>query len=205
MEKFFGDIFLQATEIFTLIIGLSGVLFSLLLLFVPRMFKSTGSVLNRSVDIDSKITQFIDKDIPTEHLIYRYNILSGVFLIVASAYILVFLFYRLDIDGFLKVFFADGKFDTADEILVSSMALVGKFAGVIGLLIGSILLFSPDQMRQIEKRVDTWFVTKPLWDKLERSFDNVDAVVIRRPIIFGVIGLVTSMLLTVLSVKNLLT
>ena len=205
MEKFFGDIFLQAIEIFTLIVGLSGVIFSLLLLFVPRMFKSTGTVLNRSVDIDSKITQFIDKDIRTDHLIYRYNILSGAFLIVASAYILVFLFYRFDVDGFLKVFFADGKFDTADEILVSSLALVGKFAGVIGLLIGSILLFSPDQMRQIEKRVDTWFATKPLWDKLDRPFDNVDALVIRRPIIFGIIGLTTSVLLTFLSVKNILT
>lgn len=205
MEKFFGDIILQAMEVFTLIVGLSGVLFSLLLLFVPQMFKTTGNILNRSVDIDTKITQLIDKDIPTDHLIYRYNILSGVFLIVASAYILVFLFYRLDVDGFLKVFFADGKFDTADEILISSMALVGKIAGVIGLLIGSILLFSPDQMRQIEKRVDTWFATKPLWDKLDRPFDNVDSLVIRRPTIFGVIGLITSALLTFLSVKNLLT
>ena len=205
MEKFFGDIFLQAIEIFTLIVGLSGVIFSLLLLFVPKMFKSTGTVLNRSVDIDTKITQFIDKDIRTDHLIYRYNILSGAFLIVASAYILVFLFYRFDVDGFLKVFFADGKYDTADEILVSSLALVGKIASVIGLLIGSILLFSPDQMRQIEKRVDTWFATKPLWDKLDRPFDNVDALVIRRPIIFGIIGLTTSVLLTFLSVKNILT
>lgn len=205
MEKFFGEIFLQAIEIFTLVVGAAGVILSLLLLFVPQMFKTTGTILNRSVDIDSKITQFIDKDIPTDHLIYRYNIISGVCLIVASAFMLVFLYYRLDVEGFLKVFFADGKFNTSDEILVSTMALIGKIAGVIGLLIGSILLFSPDQMRQIEKRVDTWFATKPLWDKLDRPFDNVDALVIRRPTIFGIIGLVTSIFLTFLSVKNLLT
>ncbi len=160
--------------------------------------------MNRAVDIDSKITHFVDRDIPTDNLIYRHNIISGVCLMVASAFILVFLFYRLDVDGFLKVFFADREFNTIDEILFSSMALIGKIAGVIGMLIGSILLFSPEQMRQIEKRVDTWFVTKPLWDKLDRPFENVDALVFRRPTVFGIIGLVTSLFLTFLAVKNLL-
>jgi hypothetical protein len=204
MEKFFGEIFLQAIEIFTLVVGAIGVFLSLLLLLAPLRFKKTGAILNRAVDIDSKITHFVDRDIPTDNLIYRHNIISGVCLMVASAFILVFLFYRLDVDGFLKVFFADREFNTIDEILFSSMALIGKIAGVIGMLIGSILLFSPEQMRQIEKRVDTWFATKPLWDKLDRPFENVDALVFRRPTVFGIIGLVTSLFLTFLAVKNLL-
>ena len=204
MEKFFSEIFLQAIEIFTLVIGIVGVLLSVMLLLMPQRLKNTATILNRSVDIDSKFTQFIDRDIPTGNLIYRHNIVSGVCLIVTSAFVLVFLFYRLDVNGFLKVFFADGKFNTTDEILFSTMALIAKIAGVIGMLIGSILLFSPDQMRQIEKRVDTWFATKPLWDKLDRPFENVDALVFRRPTVFGIIGLVTSALLTFLAVKNIL-
>ena len=204
MEKFFGEIFLQAIEIFTLVVGALGVFLSLLLLLVPQRLKKTGMILNRSVDIESKITHFIDRDIPTDNLFYRHNIISGVCLIVSSAFILVFLFYRLDVEGFLRVFFADGKFNTTDEILFSTMALIGKIAGVIGMLIGSILLFSPEQMRQIEKRVDTWFATKPLWDKLDRPFESVDALVFRRPTFFGIIGLVTSLFLTFLAIKNLL-
>lgn len=204
MEKFFGDIFLQAIEVVSLVIGVVGVILSLMLLLAPHMLKKTATILNRSVDIESKITKVIDRDIPIDNLIYRHNILSGVGLIVASAFVLVFLFYRLDVSGFLKVFFADGTFNTTDEILFSTMALVAKIAGIIGIMIGSILLFSPDQMRQIEKRLDTWFATKPLWDKLDRPFDNVDALVFRRPTIFGILGLVTSAFLTFLSIKNLL-
>jgi hypothetical protein len=204
MEKFFSEIFLQAIEIITLVIGVVGVLLSLMLLFAPQLLKKAGAILNRSVDIDSKITQVIDRDIPIDNLIYRHNIISGVCLIVASAFVLVFLFYRLDVNGFLKVFFADGQFNTTDEIIFSTMALIAKIASVIGIMIGSILLFSPDQMRQIEKRLDTWFATKPLWDKLDRPFNNVDALVFRRPTVFGILGLVTSAFLTFLAVKNLL-
>ena len=204
MEKFFGDIFLQAIEIFTLVIGAVGILLSGLLLLVPHKLKNTVTVFNRSVDIDSKITQFIDKDIPTDNLIYRHNIVSGACLIVASAFILVFLFYRLDVEGFLKVFFTDGKFNTVNEIIISTMALIGKIAGVIGMLIGSVLLFSPEQMRQIEKKLDTWFTTKPLWDRLDRPIENVDALVFRRPTVFGILGLVTSVFLTFLAIKNII-
>ena len=205
MVTFFGDILLQAIEIATLVIGVFGILLSLLLLFVPQVLMKTGKILNRSVDIDTKITQVIDRNIPTDVLFYRHNVVSGVCLIVASAFILIFLFYRLDVESFMKVFFAEGQFNTADEILFSTMALIGKVAGAIGLFIGSILLFNPDLMRKIEKRVDTWFATKPLWDKLDCSYETVDTLVFRRPTLFGIIGLLTSILLTFLAVKNLLT
>ena len=104
----------------------------------------------------------------------------------------------------MQVFFVGGKFNTADEILFSAMALIGKVAGMIGLLIGSILLFNPDLMRKIEKKVDTWFATKPFWDKLDFSYGNVDTLVFRRPTLFGIVGLFTSTLLTFLAIKNLL-
>ena len=39
MEKFFSEIFLQAIEIFTLVIGIVGVLLSVMLLLVPQSSK----------------------------------------------------------------------------------------------------------------------------------------------------------------------
>ena len=78
MVTFFGDMILQAIEIVTLVIGVFGILLSLLLLLiVPQVLKNTGTILNRSVDIDTKITQFIDRDIPTDALFYRHNVVSG--------------------------------------------------------------------------------------------------------------------------------
>ena len=204
MVTFFGNIFLQAIEIVTLVIGVVGVLLSLLLLLLPQVLRKTATALNHTVDIDTKISRFIDRDIRTENLIYRHNITSGVCMIVTSAFILVFLFYRLDVDGFMKVFFAESGYSTTDEIIITSMALIAKIAAVIGMLIGSILLFSPELMRKFEKRLDTWFATKPFWDKLDRTHLNVDSLVFRWPTLFGIIGLLTSALLTFLSVRNLL-
>lgn len=204
MAQFFGEIFLQAIAIFTLFTGITGVIVSLLLLLAPRAFRSLGNFLNRSIDFDGKIVRLVDRDIPTDNLVYRHNIVSGAGLIVGSAFILVFMFYRLDVQGFVSVFFAGGKFTLSSEILISAMALVWKIAGVVGMLIGSILLFNPEQMRKIEKRLDTWFTTQPMWDKLDHSHPDVDALVSRRPIVFGSIGLVSSAILTFLAVKNLI-
>ena len=36
----------------------------------------------------------------------------------------------------------------------------GKIAGILGIIIGSILLFSSEQLRVIEGRLNTWFSTQ---------------------------------------------
>ena len=53
--EIFWEIFLQAVEIFTLVVGILGVTLSLLLLFAPRFFKSLSEKLNRFVDVDTMI------------------------------------------------------------------------------------------------------------------------------------------------------
>jgi hypothetical protein len=52
--------------------------------------------------------------------------------------------------------------------------------------------------------MDTWFATQPMLVKLDRSYPSVDNLVYRRPIIFGALGLFTSVLLTFLTVNNLI-
>jgi hypothetical protein len=52
--------------------------------------------------------------------------------------------------------------------------------------------------------MDTWFATQPMLEKLNRSYSSVDNLVYRRPIIFGALGLFTSVLLTFLTVNNLI-
>ncbi len=67
-----------------------------------------------------------------------------------------------------------------------------------------ILVCRPAKMQQIERRMDTWFATQPMLEKLDRSYPSVDTLVYRRPIIFGTLGLFTSVLLTFLAVNNLI-
>jgi hypothetical protein len=121
-----------------------------------------------------------------------------------AVFVLLFLFFRFDVEGLVSVFFGNDKFKVAYEILITTMALLGKVAGAVGLLIGVILVCRPARMQQIERRMDTWFATQPMWEKLDRSHSSVDTLANRRPIIFGAIGFFTSVLLTFLAVNNLI-
>ena len=204
MENFFWTIFLQALEIFTLVVGIGGMVLSTLLLFAPRLLNRIGESLNRSIDIDKKISRLVDRSIPTAAFFYRHNIISGVCLIIGAAFVLLFLFFRLDVVGLVSAFFGNDTFRVTYEILITTMALLGKVAGAVGLLIGVILLCRPAKMQEIERRMDTWFTTQFMWEKLDRSHPTVDTLVYQRPIIFGAIGLFTSVLLTFLAVNNLI-
>jgi len=204
MENFCWAICLQALEIFTLVVGIVGMVLSTLLLLAPRLLNRIGESLNRSIEVDKKISRLLDRSIPTAAFFYRHNIISGVCLIVGAVFVLLFLFFRLDVDGLVSVFFGNDKFKVAYDILITTMALLGKVAGAAGLLIGMILVSRPVKMQQIEKRMDIWFATQPMWEKLDCFHPSVDTLVFRRPIIFGAIGLFTSVVLTFLVVNNLI-
>jgi hypothetical protein len=71
--EIFWDIVIHTVEILTLLFGVLGMAFSLLLLFSPRMTKSLSSYFNRSISLESKIN-FLDMDIPTEAFIYSHHV-----------------------------------------------------------------------------------------------------------------------------------
>lgn len=200
----FWEMGLQAVEIFTLVVGLLGIILSLLLLFDAQKIQQLGKRFNQYIDLDGKFRKMIDRNISSEGLFYKHNILAGVCLIVGSAFILVFLFYRLDVQSILIALFGRGNFNTITDIVISTMALVGKLAGIVGILLGSVLLFDPEQLKNIEKRLNIWFATEPMLAKLEQSHPDVDAFVYQKPVLCGIIGLTTSILLTYLALGNIL-
>ena len=202
--KIFWEMGLQAVEIFTLVVGLLGIILSLLLLFDPQKIQQLGKRFNQYIDIDAKFRKMIDRNISSDGIFYTHNILAGICLIVGSAFILVFLFYRLDVQSILVALFGRGNFNAVTDIVISAMALVGKLAGIVGILIGSILLFDPDQLKRIEKRLNIWLATEPMIEKLEQAHPDVDAFVYQRPVLCGIIGLTTSILLTYLALGNIL-
>lgn len=198
------EICLQTVEIFALVVAILGVLLSLLLLFAPQFIRSLSKTLNRHVDVDTKVLSIADKEIRTEGLIYDHNIITGTCFIIGSAFILIFLYYRLDVKSLASLFAGYSKSATISEVIVGAMALVGKLTGIVGIIIGSVLLFSPEQLRFIEGRLNTWFSTQSMVDRLDRTYQDVDAVVFQKPIAFGIIGLIPSVVLLYLAIRNLL-
>ena len=200
---FFWEIALQTVGILALIFGILGIAFSLLLLISPNITKKISNVFNRYIDVDKKVS-YLDKGIQTESIIYKHHVITGGCLIVGSGFILIFLMFKLDVANFVNIFFSSQKFASINEIILSSMAIIGKIVGVAGIIIGSILLFSPGKMKKIEKKVNTWFSTQHMISKLDETHHDIDTFIYQHAVLFGLTGLITSIFLTVLATVNML-
>ncbi|MBT8373704.1 MAG: hypothetical protein KJN80_02200 [Deltaproteobacteria bacterium] len=203
MMDFFWEIALQTVSILALIFGILGIAFSLLLLISPNITRKISKVFNRSVDLDKKVS-YLDKDIQTESIIYKYHVIAGISLIIGSGFILMFLVFKLDIATFANIFFSSQKYALINEIILNSFAIIGKLVGATGILIGFILLFSPGKMKKLEKKVNTWFSTQNMVSKLDENHHDIDTFIYRHAILFGLTGLITSIFLTFLATVNLL-
>ena len=189
------DICITSAEILMMIFGMIGAAVSLLLILSPESVKAAGDWLDTKVNLDKKITYYLNLYIPTDRFAYRHNIFFGLALITGSLVVLIFLFFQLDIMRYN---------DVLDEVLVNSLALVGKIVGFAGIVLGFFLLFVPEKMKTIENKMNTWFDTQPLVDKLNKSYRDVDSIFFRHPIVFGIAGMISSIILIALSMKALL-
>jgi hypothetical protein len=201
--RFFWEIGLQSIEILTLIFGILGMTVSLLLLYSPSVVRDLSAVFNRSVDLDRKIS-FLDRSISTDKLIYEHPVLFGVFMALGSAFALVFFFFKLDVAHFSRVVFASSGSNVGAEMFFDFLAMLGKIACVFGFGLGCVLAMAPKRIRRLESKLNSWFETGPLMEKLEKPRHGFDTFLFRHSRFFGFLGAAVSGLLIVLSVLNLL-
>jgi hypothetical protein len=201
--EIFWDIALHTVEILTLLFGILGMAFSLLLLLSPRLTKSLGSFFNRSISVEPKIN-LLDRDIPTEALIYSHHIIFGLCLAAGSIFALIFFFFNIDLANFAKVFLGSSKYFMTFEVFFIFFAWVARLACILGLVFGLLLLFAPGKMRAIEGKVNTWFETRTFFEKLDRGGPDLDVLFFRHPFFFGMAGAIISFLIITLATVNLL-
>jgi hypothetical protein len=201
--EIFWDIALHTVEILTLLFGILGMAFSLLLLISPRLTKSLGSFFNRSISVESKMN-LLDKDIPTEALIYSHHIIFGLCLVAGSIFALIFFFFNIDLSNFAKVFLGSRKYFMTLEVVFIFFAWVARLACILGLVSGLLLLFAPAKMRAVDSKVNTWFETRAIFEKLDRSGPELDVLFFHHPFFFGMIGAILSFLIITLAIVNLL-
>jgi protein-S-isoprenylcysteine O-methyltransferase Ste14 len=199
----FWDIGLHTIEILTLLFGVLGMAFSLLLLISPRLTKSAGNFFNRSINVEPKIN-ILDKDIKTETLIYGHHIVFGLCLVAGSVFAFIFFFFNLDISNFASVFIVSGKYFVIFEIIFYAFAWIAKIACILGIVFGGFLLFAPDKMRNLDQKVNIWFETRGIFAKLDQTGPELDVFLFRHPFFFGLTGVLVSFLIITLSVVNLL-
>jgi hypothetical protein len=194
---------LQVVEILTLVFGILGVTFSLLLMYSPNLTKSISGVFNRYVDLDDKVT-YLDKDIRIDSFFYSHNMVFGTCLVAGSVFSLIFFFFKLDVSSFANVFFVSNRHLSTNEMIFSAVSWIGKVACFFGIFVGTMLVLAPNKMRQIETKLNFWFETRHVFDKLDDSKRELDTIFFRRPMFFGALGLIVSLFIIVLSILNLL-
>lgn len=201
--EIFWDIALHTVEILTLLFGVLGMAFSLLLLFSPRLTKTLGSFFNRNINVEPKVS-ILDKDIETETLIYGHHIIFGLCMVAGSVFAFIFFVFDLDISNFANVFIVSRKYFMVLEIVFYAFAWVARVACILGMIFGGFILFAPDKMRRIEGKVNIWFETQGIFDKLDYTRPELDAFFFRHPFFFGLAGALISFLIITLSIANLL-
>ena len=201
--EIFWEIGLHTVEILTLLFGVLGMAFSLLLLISPRLTKSAGNFFNRSINVEPKIN-ILDKDIKTETLIYGHHVVFGLCMVAGSVFAFIFFFFDMNIANFANVFLVSGKYFVIFEIVFYAFAWIAKIACILGIVFGGFLLFAPDKMRKVDQKVNIWFETRGIFAKLDQTGPELDVFLFRHPFFFGLTGALVSFLIITLSIVNLL-
>ena len=201
--EIFWEIGIQTIEILTLVFGIMGMTLSLMMVFSPHLTQTLSNTLNRSIDVDKRL-EYLDKDIQISDFFYSHHITVGLILVAGSAFSLFFLFFSLDVSKFAGIFFGSQSDLFAAELVLSTVSWIGKVGCLAGLAVGLLMAFKPDLMKGMESRLDSWFETKPILDKLDKSSYDTDSFFFRHPVAVGLIGAVISFFLISLSIINLL-
>lgn len=197
------EISLNTIEILTLVFGILGMTLSLMLLFAPRAAQNLSSIFNRSLDVERQLG-FLDKDIPTENLIYDHPLLLGGVLLAGSGFAFLFFQFKFDPISFAQIFFGERQPTVLGEILFQTIAWVGRVVCLFGMAAGLVLILAPAKLRMVEQRLNRWIETRVLIDRINRPVKSLDMVFFRYPIFFGLVAGSISSLLIVLSIMNLL-
>ncbi len=197
-----AEICFQALAIFILVLAITGLAISFLLLISPTKAQSISKLFDQKITVEKKIN-YLDKSIGTDKLTYQHNIPFGIGLIAGSVFVLIFLFFKLDVIKVVKIFSAP-DYAFLIEIIISALAMVGKIASILGFVFGFFLLFVPELMIKIENIMDSWIETEFMVDKLDEFHHGIENIILKYPILFGFTGLMTSAILILLSIISLI-
>ena len=188
------EIIIRVVEILTILAGSAGVCLSLVLLFFPGLILRANRALNRQVLTDSQLAA-LNPSVCSESFVLRHHAASGGFIVAGSIFILFFLF----VNGR-----SPGSFGLFEDMAIDFIVLLGKTAGVVGLVSGTVLFFFSSAFRALGQKTNICIDTRPVFSKLDTVRVDVDSLIIRNSWVFGLAGLAVSAALIYISVVNFL-
>jgi len=188
------EILIRVAEILAIIAGSAGILVSMMLLFSPGMIRKANRILNKQILSENQMAAY-NLAICSEPFTLRYHIACGGLLVAGSIFILMFLFLGVPVPAGFGLFM---------DMAISFSVLLGKTAGIVGFAAGALLFFSPGAFKAVGEKVNMWVDTEPAFSKLDTLSVDVDSIFIKYPLVCGLLGLVVSTALLVVSIANFL-
>jgi len=183
------EILLRSSKITTVIVGISGLVLSLALVFSNDAVRRISAVLNRQFKLGLP-SRDLNRQVSLDTIFGWFPTLSGTLIAGASLAILVFLFLAPMPSYTGKILVAIG---------FESMSWLARFAALLGLVFGLLLVFSPDHLKRINQVLNRWHDTDAVIRKMEDRVVNFDALVLNNPRISGTIGVIMSSILLILT------
>ena len=193
---------LRSVEIFTLGAGVLGLILSFLLILSPERIWNLSRRLDYWFPMDEKLS-FLDNSLTLDRFIYRHRMIAGVFMMAASSFFLVFLFFTMDTDKFLELFFYGHRLLPIIDIVLRASVILGKISGFTGLILGFLFVFAIDKLMILESKTSSGPTAQPLIDKLNAFHDGIDRLFVKYPVLLGLAGLAASVFLTFLGITFL--
>jgi hypothetical protein len=158
------------------------------MLVSPDLIIKAGRRLNRWVSTDQFFSN-LDRPQGSEKFFYRYHIISGVLLALASLYIFVTFVWGIDRGYVLKIFASA----TANEWLTASIIFLCRAFSAVIFFIGLVIMFRPSLLKHLESWGNKWFAVDSSLKRLDVQLKAPDRVFGQQPRLMGLLVTIGSL------------
>lgn len=184
----FGDVLIALWVGLTICTALVGVWAVL----IPASFIRFNQRLSVWVNLN-KSNPEQQKSISIERPFYRYHVITGLVLIIASVYVLYEAVFNLNAEAIKQSMISGSTIQAIwFEILIDAALGWIYISGVVAFIIGTLVVVRPSYLKGIEQRMNYWVETGKYSQTLDKSNQILDEWVSAYPRIFGIISLLGS-------------
>ncbi len=194
----FGDVLIALWFGLTLLAAIVG----LWAILIPNNFIQFNQRLSTWISMDKVNVARPAQGFKLEKPFYKYHLISGPLIILASIYVLYEAIFVLSRDKLGSVIGSDTSILSIwTEVLIDAAFGWIYISGIIAMLIGLVVTIRPSYLKGVENRLNTWVETENTVKKLDKSLNLLDEWVCGHPRLFGIISLSGSVLVAVAMMK----
>jgi hypothetical protein len=201
--KIIWDILIQSSEYFTVLAGALGVILFLCMILSLDGLRGMGGLFNRSYSVKN-VQNEINRKRDIEKMFYDNSRFFGLAIILASAWVLFFLFKQLDINKIIAIMKVRSNLQPFTLALLQTAKLFSVLSVVFAFIFGLVLIFDRSSAERLSVFFSSWYSTEGLEDKLDETvLKDTDTICFLHNKFIGLLGFLASAILVLLAVMNL--